>query len=88
MRSRAFWLEGVPRYVRVRAVRPDGFVEFDFALGEPEIFVELILPTPAFDEFCSANHVTLLGGEGTVGDGAEDSGWNWRISDATRREPG
>lgn len=87
MKSGAFRLEGVPRYVRVRAVRPDGFVEFDFALGEPGIFVELILPTSAFDEFCSANHVTLLGEE-TVGDGAGDSGWNWRISDAARREPG
>ena len=29
----------------------DGFVEFDFAIGDPARYVELILPEPAFQEF-------------------------------------
>lgn len=75
----------IPCYVRVREVRPDGFVEFDFAIGEPEISIEMILPRPAFEGFCRANHVALLG-EGTAGDEAENDDWNWRIRNATRRK--
>ena len=47
------------RFVRIRE-RHDGFVEFDFAIGDPELYVELILTDQAFDEFCTANHVQLL----------------------------
>ena len=45
------------RFVRQRRVRADGFVEFDFAIGEPDLLVELILPVVAFHEFCRANQV-------------------------------
>lgn len=48
------------RFVRERGERPDGFVEFDFAIGDPELSVELILPRAAFDEFCSVNHVIRI----------------------------
>lgn len=50
------------RFVRVRE-RHDGFVEFDFAIGEPGLYVELILTDSAFDEFCAANHVQMLDDE-------------------------
>jgi phenol hydroxylase P0 protein len=49
------------RFVRITQVRPDGFIEFDFAAGEPELSVELILPAAAFHEFCRAHHATPLG---------------------------
>jgi len=39
-------------FVNVRKVRNDGLVEFDFAIGDPELAVELILPNEAFREFC------------------------------------
>lgn len=76
-------------YVRVTGTRPDGFVEFDFAIGEPEVFVELILPPDAFAEFCEANAVAVL--EAAPADqprGASDEGdaadpWAWRLTDAT-----
>ena len=42
-------------FVRLREVRTDGFVEFDFAVGEPDLSVELIMPIEAFHEFCRAN---------------------------------
>lgn len=48
------------RYVRVTDVRRGGFVEFDFSVGDPELYVELILPQAAFQEFCKANRVEHL----------------------------
>lgn len=45
------------RYVRVRNRRAGGAVEFDFAIGAPEIFVELIMPGAAFAQFCRDNWV-------------------------------
>ena len=47
-------------FVRLRKVRDDGFVEFDFAIGEPDLSVELILPSAAFHEFCRTNRVTHI----------------------------
>lgn len=40
-------------WVRVTREREDGFVEFDFALGDPDLCVDLILSRAAFDEFCA-----------------------------------
>ncbi len=70
------------RYVRVTGERPGGFVEFDYAVGEPEIFVELILHKNDFNEFCESNQVEVL----TVDSGGSDSDkeWQWRLADATR----
>ncbi len=48
------------RYVRLQQVRSDGFVEFEFAIGEPELAVELILPADAYREFCRNNNVIEL----------------------------
>lgn len=47
------------RYVRIRE-RSEKFVEFDFAIENPELFVELILPHQAFEEFCSINDVAFM----------------------------
>lgn len=48
------------RFVRVAEVRKDGFVAFDFAIGEPEYFAELLLPSEAFEAFCRDNQVIEL----------------------------
>ena len=45
------------RYVRVLERRPDGLVSFEFSIGWPELAVELMLPSAAFDEFCSKHQV-------------------------------
>jgi len=47
----------MPRYIRVRSGPEDRFVEFDFAIGHPELFVELVLPRNAFEIFCRHNKV-------------------------------
>jgi len=48
------------KYVRVTQVREDGLVMFEFSIGWPEQMVELVLPQPAFDEFCAAHQVQHL----------------------------
>jgi phenol hydroxylase P0 protein len=49
------------RYVRICEQRPDGLVEFEFAIGDPGLCVELMLPEAAFHDFCLANAVIVLG---------------------------
>ena len=48
------------RFVRVLARRDDGFVEFAFSVGWPELSVELLLPVRDFDAFCQAHAVHML----------------------------
>lgn len=48
------------RYVRLREQRADGFVIFDFAIGDPQLSCELIMPMAAYQEFCASNHVVHL----------------------------
>jgi|JI10StandDraft_1071094.scaffolds.fasta_scaffold995520_1 phenol hydroxylase P0 protein len=62
------------RYVRVIDRRADGFVEFTFAIGEPDLAVELLMNAEAFDDFCTVNHVTVLT--------ADPGGDAWGLHDA------
>lgn len=48
------------RYVRLLERRADGLVCFEFAIGWPELSVELMLPAPAFEAFCANNRVQRL----------------------------
>lgn len=48
------------RFVRVLEERADGMVFFEFAIGWPDLAVELLLPAPAFEAFCLANGVQRL----------------------------
>lgn len=48
------------KYVRVLERRADGLVLFEFAIGWPELLVELLLPEPAFAEFCATHRVIRL----------------------------
>lgn len=69
------------KFVRVIELRPDGFVEFDFAIGEPEVFVEMILPPAAFDSFCEMNKVKFIRDKAK----GEQGDWSWCLRDATER---
>ncbi|WP_085318263.1 phenol hydroxylase subunit [Derxia lacustris] len=71
------------KFVRLRQLRPDGFVEFDFAIGEPELFVEMILGAAAFDDFCASNGVQFLAPESAASP-ALDAGFDWRLRNAAR----
>jgi phenol/toluene 2-monooxygenase (NADH) P0/A0 len=48
------------RYVRFRRRRDDGFVEFDFSIGDPGLSVELVMALPDYESFCTANRVVHL----------------------------
>lgn len=75
------------RFVRVRQLRDDGFIEFEFALGEPELFVELVLRPDAFDAFCAENRVQFLPPDADEPeDGkAPPEDWAWRLADAREK---
>ncbi len=48
------------KFVRIKQLRADGLVCFEFAIGWPELFVDLMLPRSAFDDFCLRQNVQLL----------------------------
>lgn len=51
--------EKLQRYIRITGERGE-FVEFDFSIGDPELFVEMIMPRPAFEDFCREQKVKPL----------------------------
>jgi phenol hydroxylase P0 protein len=84
------------RFVRVIERRPDGFVEFHFSIGDPSLFVEMLLSTAAFDEFCASIRPEVLGPldptdanplDGAVGDEHDDAAaaFAWTMHDAAHR---
>lgn len=70
------------KFVRVSQHRGDGFVEFEFAVGEPELFVELVLPGGMFSDFCLRHQATLLETKPEVLGAIPD--WDWRMQQASR----
>ena len=65
------------RYARVRDVIDDRFVEFDFAIGEPSLYVELVLPKKAFESFCRHNNVTMMSDEQAAAVDADMEKWRY-----------
>ena len=49
------------KFVRVIGTLPNGLIEFEFAIGDPEVSAELVMPKAAFDEFCRVNQVIRIG---------------------------
>ncbi|MFU2489903.1 phenol hydroxylase subunit [Thauera sp. WH-1] len=75
------------KYVRLIERRPDGFVEFEFAIGEPDLCAEMLLPADAYEAFCEANKVIQLEprDESDESDESESSDWNWNLHQATHQ---
>ena len=80
MRVEQATMDTTRRFVRLSGERPNGFMEFEFAIGEPDIFVEMILPRAAFTEFCATNQVGMLPPRNPD---APQGDWDWRLADAT-----
>ncbi|MHB1375321.1 MAG: phenol hydroxylase subunit [Thauera sp.] len=72
------------KFVRLIERREDGFVEFEFAIGEPDLFAEMLLPADAYEAFCTANAVIHLGPREPQPE-ADESGINWSLHDATHQ---
>jgi phenol hydroxylase P0 protein len=50
-------------FVRVTGTRQERFVEFEFAIGDPELAVELVMTFEQFTHFCATHEVTHLTAE-------------------------
>lgn len=72
------------RYVRVRSEPDARFVEFDFAIGHPELFVELVLPHAAFAAFCQQHQVVQM--NAAMCQAVDEDAAKWRYGDVGRRE--
>lgn len=71
------------RYIRMRSDPCEKFIEFDFAIGHPELFVELVLPKDAFEDFCWRNNVVHMDSD-TIRQVDEDI-IKWRFGEKGRR---
>jgi phenol/toluene 2-monooxygenase (NADH) P0/A0 len=54
------------KFVRVTDRLSNGLVAFEFSVGWPELVVELMLPTAAFESFCASNAVIRLDDVGAI----------------------
>lgn len=68
------------RFIRVIGCRAGGMVEFEFAVGEPELYVEMLMPQAQFDNFCAQQAVKptqgALPASPPHGDAQE---WDWNL---------
>ncbi|MEM5317733.1 phenol hydroxylase subunit [Paraburkholderia sp. JHI869] len=65
------------RYVRVKAHRNDGFVEFDFSIGDPRICVELVMREPDYRAFCDTHDAVRLSALECAALDAEELKWRY-----------
>ena len=65
------------RYARIRRVVNDKFIEFDFAIGDPSLYVELVLPREAFEIFCRHNNVVMMTDEQAAAVDADMAKWRY-----------
>nr|WP_174505730.1 phenol hydroxylase subunit [Acinetobacter sp. Marseille-Q1620] len=67
------------KYIRITGDRNAKFVEFDFAIHDPTLFVELVLPQQAFQHFCEINHVVEMSEEQKAWNDAQEDKWRYGI---------
>lgn len=65
------------RFVRITSRDRPGLVEFNFSIGDPSLYLEMILPDEAFDEFCRSNQVTFLTDEQAEAVAKQQEKWRY-----------
>lgn len=75
--ARPEFLGDIKKYIRVRSAEDARFVEFDFAIGDPNLFVELIMPHGVFERFCDQNNVIHMTDEQMKAVDAEMEKWRY-----------
>ena len=65
------------KYIRIRSEPDAKFVMFDFAIGDPSLYVELVLPPAAFKAFCDNNQVIPMSAEQMTKNDAEEDKWRY-----------
>jgi len=83
MNQPAVTFDQMPRYVRVRSAPDAQFIEFDFAINQPDLFVELVLPRAAFEHFCRINRVQHMDAE--MERQVDEDMIKWRFGESGRR---
>lgn len=74
------------RFVRIIEEHANGLVEFEFAVGEPELYAEMVLHRAAFEEFCGTQGVVPTHGGLPEPDAeTQDAQWDWNLRDARER---
>lgn len=74
------------KWVRVVGERAQGMVEFEFAVGEPQLYVEMVMPRGPFDEFCAMHGVTPTHGPlPAAPPGSVAHEWDWNLRDARQQ---
>ncbi|WP_121628531.1 phenol hydroxylase subunit [Poseidonibacter antarcticus] len=68
------------KFVQIIELRNDGFVEFNFAVGEAVMNVELLLPYKAFIEFCQNNRVSFFTKEQEDEILIDDKNWKYGLN--------
>ncbi|NLY65881.1 MAG: phenol hydroxylase [Alcaligenaceae bacterium] len=51
------------RSVHILSRRDNGYIEFEFSIGWPELALELVLSEKDFQQFCKTHAVVLLGNQ-------------------------
>mgnify|MGYP000387869504 FL=1 len=77
--TQALQHDQLTKYIRVTGDRHAKFVEFDFAIHDPTLFVELILPQQAFQHFCEINHVVEMTGAQQAWNDAQEDKWRYGV---------
>lgn len=67
------------KYIRVRSEPDARFVMFDFAIGDPSLFVELVLPPESFAQFCANNDVVPMSEAQMQANDAEEAKWRYGV---------
>ena len=67
------------KFVRIIETHANGLVEFEFAVGEPGLFVELLMAQAPFDEFCAMHGVMPTQGRLASTQSPEEQEWDWSL---------
>lgn len=79
-------LASFTKYIRITGDRNAKFVEFDFAINDPTLFVELVLPKQAFEQFCQHNQVIEMTAEQEAYNDAMEDKWRYGIEPTSVRD--
>ncbi|MCF8168590.1 MAG: phenol hydroxylase subunit [Rhodoferax sp.] len=74
------------KFIRIMKTHANGLIEFEFAVGEPELFVELLMAQSAFDEFCVMHQVTPTQGPLTQAQDGDNEEWDWSLRAAREQQ--
>ena len=69
------------RYVHVTSRDRPGLVEFNFSIDDPTLYLEMILPVRAFEDFCQSNQVMYLTDEQAEAVAKQQEKWRYGEAD-------